>query len=210
MMKHLFLSLTAVLFTIFFSVLAAPVAAQNGMTWTKVGVHDITGAVSVGCGYESGVGNQCNPYYGDTDCSRPLPVLCFNDAGLEQPSSLDTSPYHQWSGGIIATTPLTPGNAFNNVDEVNQYCESEFGKEWRVAEFHDGWGWYFWAYGNVGSIPLDSNERVDSKFHDGWGWYLWAYDNVGSIPLDSNELADSNERVWVNIDDQPNGTCWTQ
>jgi hypothetical protein len=45
----------------------------------------------------------------------------------------------------------------------------KFGPGWRVAEFHDGWGWHFQAYGTV--------------------------DNP-------------NGRFWVDINDQPDATCW--
>jgi hypothetical protein len=150
-------------------------SAQKGMTWTKTGVDDIVGVVDVGCGYTPGVGNQCNPYTGDTVCSAELPVLCFYDAQLDQPEELIiSSRYHQWSGGIVATTDAVRGDSFDNVNDVNYFCEENFGYGWRVAEFHDGWGWYFKAYGNVG-----------------------------------NKFNESRRRLWVDIDDQPNGTCWT-
>ena len=38
-----------------------------------------------------------------------------------------------------------------------------------------------------------------AEFHDGWGWNFLAHGHVGDAP-----------RFWVNIDDQPDGTCWTQ
>lgn len=37
-----------------------------------------------------------------------------------------------------------------------------------------------------------------AEFHDGWAWNFLAYGNTGA-----------SERFWVDIDDQPNGRCWT-
>lgn len=37
-----------------------------------------------------------------------------------------------------------------------------------------------------------------AEFHDGWAWNFLAYGNTGS-----------EERFWVDINDQANGTCWT-
>jgi len=134
---------------------AQSVIAQDGMTWTKTGVDDIYGVVDVGCGHtptSTGGFNQCDPYNGDTDCDALLPVLCFLPAGLPKPHNLSTpSHYHQWSGGVVATTPIVSGNSFATVGEVDDFCRKHFGSGWRVAEFHDGWGWYFKAYGNVGN-----------------------------------------------------------
>jgi len=151
-----------------------PIRTDNlGLTWTKTNVHEITGAVEVGCGYTPGIGNQCDPYTGDTDCDEELPLLCFLEAELNQPAELDTpSIYHQWSGGIVATTDIVSGNSFKDITDANYFCEQNFGSGWRVAEHHDGWGWYFWAYGNIGE-----------DFEGG--------------------------RFWVDINDQPDGTCWT-
>jgi hypothetical protein len=33
---------------------------------------------------------------------------------------------------------------------ANALCVAEFGAGWRVAEFHDGWGWNFQAFGGLG------------------------------------------------------------
>jgi len=95
-------------------------------------------------------------------------VLCFLDAGLEKPAALVIpSQYHQWSGGVVATTDPISGNSFADVDEVDKFCVDNFGDGWRVAEFHDGWGWYFKAYGNVGEnfdnsrFWVDINDQTD-------------------------------------------------
>ncbi|TPV94534.1 MAG: flagellar hook-length control protein [Myxococcales bacterium FL481] len=153
---------------------ALSAAAEDGLTWTKRGTDDLAGVVTVGCGFTPGVGNQCDPYVGDMDCNARLPVLCFYDAGLPLPAHVvEPSVYYQWSGGIVGTTEPIEGFTFDHIDDANNYCVEQFGEGWRVAEHHDGWGWNFIAYGNVGD---NANE--------------------------------ANRRLWVDINNQPNGTCW--
>jgi hypothetical protein len=149
----------------------------KGLTWTKTRVDTLVGVVEVGCGYTRGEGkSQCDPYRGDMTCKAELPVLCFRDAGLDQPALLPTpSIRHSWSGGIVATTDPVRGDSFKTIRDANQFCADNFGDGWRVAEFHEGWAWYFWAYGNVGRM-----------FNDAY------------------------RRFWVDINDQPKGTCWSR
>ncbi len=136
--------------------------AETGMTWTKYGVDDVSGVVSVGCGFTPGVNppHQCNAYQGDTSCEAELPLLCFLDTGLEKPEGLQTGSTNVWSGGVVATTVPVKGSSFNTLAEADQFCKDSFGGKWRVAEFHDGWGWGFTAYGNVGDNYNDSKRRV--------------------------------------------------
>ena len=146
----------------------APELGQ-GMTWVHKEVHPVTGVVTVGCDN----GTQCNPIHGDTACNLPLPLLCYADYGLPEPvSSPGTNAYFTWSGGVVATTPpVAPAlDGLATLADADARCAAEFGPDFRTAEFHEGWGWNFLAYGNVGDEP----------------------------------------RFWVNIDDQPDGTCWTQ
>jgi hypothetical protein len=145
----------------------------NGLTWRLNSTNTTTGTLDVGCGFSNNV-NECNPYTGDTICTTQLPVLCFKPAQLSVPTNVVVSQYHQWSGGIVATTPAVAGNSASNPDlttiaKANIYCADLFGPGWRVAEFHDGWGWYFQAYGGLGQPTM---------------------------------------RFWVDINGQPNATCW--
>ncbi len=154
-------SLKVLLGVLFLSSISISAYAQNGLTWTKTGVDDVYGVVDVGCGYTPGVGNQCDPYNGDLPCSAELPVLCFYDAGLNMPANLNNSSiYHSWSGGIVATTVPVRGDSFYSIHEADAFCAKTFGDDWRVAEFHDGWGWYFKAYGNVGNNANQSKRRL--------------------------------------------------
>lgn len=124
-----------------------------GMTWRVRAKHVPTGVITVGCGYNPTYGNECNAYSGDTSCARELPILCILKSGpgfpLVKPVSVDNlSSYYRWSGGIVGTTrPTLPPDT---LAAANAMCVQEFGANWRVAEFHDGSGWNFRAYGDVG------------------------------------------------------------
>ncbi|EPX59899.1 hypothetical protein D187_002643 [Cystobacter fuscus DSM 2262] len=111
----------------------------KGMTWAKV--SHASGIDQVGCW-------GCDAYVGETDCRTALPLLCIHQDGAPTPSGL-TGYYPYWAGGNIATTLLVPGQALTSLAAANQLCVNFFGTGWRMAEFHDGWGWGFHAYGNV-------------------------------------------------------------
>lgn len=127
----------------------------KGLTWKLNSTNATTGTIDVGCGHSNNV-NECNPLTGDTMCTTQLPILCFKPAQLSVPINVNNSDkYHKWSGGIVATTPAVAGNSASNPDlttiaKADKYCADLFGPGWRVAEFHDGWGWYFQAYGGLG------------------------------------------------------------
>ena len=124
-------------------------ATAKGMTWDRRAVNATNGTVTVGCG--SGVGS-CNPYLGDRLCSTSLPLLCFKPSGFQIPASVVSSTYNRWSGGIVGTTaPVVASSFGGSLANADARCVQEFGAGWRVAEFHDGWGWNFQAYGNVGT-----------------------------------------------------------
>ncbi|HFC91351.1 MAG TPA: hypothetical protein ENJ51_00915 [Leucothrix mucor] len=124
---------------------------RKGMTWIKNSIDNVTGVVDVGCDNNSNHTNKCNPRQGDHMCSTKLPILCTKKLGLAKPVA--DSKYHRWSGNVVATTPkVAPNSLGSTLADANQYCASKFGSGWRVAEFHDGWGWHFKAYGNTGSL----------------------------------------------------------
>lgn len=140
---------------------------RKGMTWRKTEVDAVTGVVDVGCGQ-----NECNPYQGDTMCTTALPVLCKKELNLAKPASVTIpNKYHKWSGNIVGTTqPVAPANpnAFNNakldkLGAVNAFCAAEFGSGWEAASFHDGWAWYFKAYGNIGTNAENGRFWVNIK-----------------------------------------------
>jgi hypothetical protein len=122
---------------------------RKGMTWALLGTNVPTGTIKVGCS-----GPACNAYHGDTPCTTPLPLLCIRKSGpgfpLPVPASVDNSNrYYKWAGGIVGTTAaMVPPST---LAAANAACTTQFGTDWRVAEFHDGWGWHFQAYGGIGN-----------------------------------------------------------
>jgi len=126
---------------------------KKGMTW---GIRNpqpepVNGVAHVGCNYADG--GKCDPYQGDTVCSKELPILCLNPLRLQKPQNLTEDKWDKWSGGIIGTT--NPTAAPSTLAQANAMCTAEFGPGWRVAEHHDAYpgssGWRFSAYGNVGT-----------------------------------------------------------
>jgi hypothetical protein len=123
-------------------------AVHKGLTWKLLSANSTTGTILVGCG------TGCDAYHGDTSCTTALPILCIKKAGpgfpLPVPASVNNSDqYNKWSGGVVGTThPTVPPATLAAADAL---CIQEFGAGWRVAEFHDGWGWHFQAFGGVGN-----------------------------------------------------------
>jgi len=123
-------------------------AAPKGLTWKLLATNSTTGTIDVGCA------TGCDAYHGDTACTKALPLLCIKKTGpgfpLALPASVDNSnQYHKWAGGVVGTTKATVPPA--KLSGANAVCVKEFGPGWRVAEFHDGWGWHFQAFGGVGN-----------------------------------------------------------
>jgi hypothetical protein len=148
-----------------------PVSNSKGLTWRLISTNVPTGTIRVGCGVSSNQ-NECDGHQGDTVCTAALPVLCIKKAGagfpLPVPVSVnDTSQYNKWSGGIVGTTSATVPPA--TLLAADGLCTLEFGTDWRVAEFHDGWGWYFQAYGGVG----DPTKRFWIHINDQPGATCW-------------------------------------
>jgi hypothetical protein len=126
--------------------------AAKGMTWRHTASNAQTGTITVGC-------DNCDAYHGDTPCSQPLPVLCIYKppTPFPLPTGVNNSnQYYLWAGGVVATTQ--PHVGMNNT-AATAYCQAQFGPLFRVAEFHDGWGWDFQAYGGTVSAPTVPSTR---------------------------------------------------
>lgn len=114
----------------------------RGMTWVLkkkdgdlscVGRHDATDA-----------------YRGDTPCTASLPILAIKRKKLPKPEKLVIeSEYYQWSGGVITLTKPVQGSRLTSLEEAIRIIQAQLGPGWEMAEFHDGWGWNFWAYGDI-------------------------------------------------------------
>ena len=132
-------------------------APPKGMTWLHHVSNAQTGTISVGCGPTGP--NPCNPSQGDTQCAELRPVLCIYKPPTPFPLPIGVSnsdQYYRWSGGVVATTQ--PHVGMNNI-AATAYCQAQFGSDWRVAEFHDGWAWNFQAYGGTVSAPTVPSTR---------------------------------------------------
>lgn len=141
------------------------VPAAKGMTWSVLQTNPVNGTSRVGC--KTG----CDPRAGDTPCSTPLPLLCVKKSGpgfpLPPPAGFNNNDqYNKWAGGIIATT--APVAAPATLGDANKACATAFGADWRVAEFHDGWGWAFWAYGASGDPSKRFRVHVNDQPANCW------------------------------------------
>jgi hypothetical protein len=161
--KQIVTALTAI--TALFGVLLwppPPAGAQTnkGLTWRLLATNSTTGTIDVGCT------NGCDPYQGDTACTTALPILCIEKEGsgfpLPVPAEVNNSDlYHKWSGGVVGTTVPTVPPA--TLTAANALCAKAFGRAWRVAEFHDGWGWHFQAFGGVGAPGQNFWVHIDDQ-----------------------------------------------
>jgi hypothetical protein len=126
---------------------------SKGLTWDRAAVNTPTGTVSVSCHGNVG-GYDCGAYHGDTLCGKPLAILCIKKdaAYFPKPASVNNSNrYNMWASGVVGTTKeVVPCRQARTLKEANSICQAEFGSGWGVAEHHNGWGWGFQAYGNVG------------------------------------------------------------
>lgn len=142
----------------------------KGMTWIHSASNAQTGTVTVGC-------SGCDAYQGDTACAQPRPLLCIYKPtpAFPVPAGVNnTSQYSKWSGGVIATTAPVAGSTFAHSTDASAHCAAQFGAGWRVAEFHDGWGWNFQAYGGTVSAPAVPSTRFWVHNNDQPGATCWA------------------------------------
>lgn len=127
-------------------------AAAKGMTWRHTASNPQNGTITVGC-------DGCDAYHGDTQCTQQLPVLCIYKPPTPFPLPIgvnNSNQYYLWSGGVVATTQPHIGM---NSTAATAFCQAQFGPLFRVAEFHDGWGWDFQAYGGTVSAPTVPSTR---------------------------------------------------
>jgi hypothetical protein len=143
---------------------------KKGMTWIHTSSNAQTGTITVGC-------SGCDPQNGDTVCTQLRPLLCIYKptATFPKPPAVSDDQYHLWSGGLVATTLPVAGNTFAHSTDASSYCIAQFlDPGWRVAEFHDGWGWNFQAYGGTVSAPAVPSTRFWVHINDQQAANCWA------------------------------------
>lgn len=112
---------------------------RRAMTWR---VHKHSGPYVL-----VGSDAQTNPYQGDTQVDTALPVLCIKRDGRPAPTGIPFDAYNGWGAGEVKLTAPLPGSVLISLSAANAACARSFGSGYRMAEFHDGGGWNFWAQG---------------------------------------------------------------
>ena len=94
---------------------------------------------------------RCDPFVGDVPCEIALPMVCYRpgehaypggevwvhpDMGVDARYWSNQQSARFWSGGNLALTLPVAGDQFDSIEDANNYCRSEFGEEWRTADFH--------------------------------------------------------------------------
>jgi hypothetical protein len=130
-------------------------APKKGMTWAHTKSNAQTGTITVGC-------SGCDASHGDTVCTQSLPLLCIYKppTPFQLPAGVSNADqYNLWSGGVVATTLAVAGSTLTQRTDADSYCQGQLGPGWRVAEFHEGWGWNFQAYGGTVTAPTVPSTR---------------------------------------------------
>lgn len=83
-------------------------------------------------------GKFCS-YAGCLACEAERPLACIKDSNLPLPDTHDPNLKVFWTGGEFKFTPPVRGSSFNTEDDVDAYCSTEFGRDWRALSRHDGW-----------------------------------------------------------------------
>lgn len=120
----------------------APEEGHRGMTWRTL-EQRADNVVHVGSDAIT------NPNTGDTRPSVLLPLLCAYRDGRPPAPGVFLGGWHSWFHGEVKVTTPIAGSELTSLDRANQICSNSFGAGWRMAEFHDGGGWSFWANGNL-------------------------------------------------------------
>ena len=95
---------------------------------------------------------SCDPYAGDTDCRKRLPIACLDEAS-----------------GAIGATPPVEGTSLASGVAASERCRAHLGSTWRMARFHDRGGWTV-PGSPAGSLPSDVRAwvRIDDQPANCW------------------------------------------
>ena len=176
----------------FLPAVAAHAQEARGMSWGSYN-NDATGhgVVFVGChGLPRTQQGGCDAYQGDTACRVALPLLCLNVDGRPRPGGLITAGnghampadfYAGWAAGEVRAGRRIAGLDLHSRGAADALCAAQFGRGWRLAEFHD-------------AVREGSGENGVPASHGGWAFYAH-----GQLAQDT--------RYWVANFDTP-ANCW--
>lgn len=170
----------------FFAAIDVEAQTRRGMTWTVLDQQ--SGYVRVGAD------GWTDPYQGDTTADQYLPLLCVNVDFQPAPWWIAFDFYNGWVRGSLAATGAVQGYALTSRQRADEICAQNFGWNWRMAEFHDGYygpnfeysgGWSYWG---AGSLP--------------WGTRFWtAINDQPANPWSSSGgVAQSAAEILSSID----------
>ena len=131
--------------------LISPNNGRTGITCKQNGLGSDNPAVT---SYHCADNKDGQIKYQKTNCAIKLPILCFRDINAPAPKSPNVKGH--WSGGVVAATPPQKGGKFTHIEQINAYCQSLFGKDWRVVSYHDGNDGRIVAYGR----QLENGKKV--------------------------------------------------
>jgi hypothetical protein len=122
----------------------------RGMTWSRHAIPPTGDWALIGChgavkdGMSAPHDGSCNPYRGDTVCEALLPVLCVvaNTGNTSNPTSEQVAmlAYKLVDARVAVTKPVV-GSSLASQAVGDAVCARSFGKDWRMAQFHDAGGW---------------------------------------------------------------------
>jgi len=119
--------------------------------YPKARLRNIT---AIGCRVVADGEHICDPYVGDTPCSKPLPLACLKPGDAPKPGMIrDTLANWSWSGGTLAFTDPVRGDRFRTIAQADRFCAGRFGADWRAAALHDGVREGISAYSGPGPQP---------------------------------------------------------
>jgi FKBP-type peptidyl-prolyl cis-trans isomerase 2 len=106
---------------------------------------------------------KCDAYLWDTICTELVPVLCIKENTTSAPTNLPTDFYNWRLSADIQFTKPVAWNTFKTLTDVNTFCVENFGQWWRVGEFHDwkGWWWFYvkWDYSTKSRFWININDQ---------------------------------------------------
>ncbi len=142
-----------------------PVSTKLAMTWRVLNIMTLDGRKHALFGADE----LTNPYKGDTNINEVRSLLCFKKSSLSAPSGLpgsSTTPggavRDSWSGGRVLILSNIQASTLTSQAIADEKCRLEGLKigenNFRMAEFHDGNAWSFWA--DASSTEAVNNPEV--------------------------------------------------